>query len=159
MLNDKSKTRNCMTRKKTSPLIVRHFRFGNSGSDVCGSQNYHLQLARIWVPQTSDPELPNRNYRTPGRPGTMCYNPRHACRPAEARAGPVFCGFCALRPNGASEKTDLVSAGIGIRLRGFCAARDCNHFPGDGGAVFAAQDRKSTRLNSSHLGISYAVFC
>src|SRR5258705_1678154 len=24
---------------------------------------------------------------------------------------------------------------------------------------FAGQDRKSTRLNSSHLGISYAVFC
>src|SRR5262245_63512940 len=34
---------------------------------------------------------------------------------------------------------------------------------GDGGVVEAAQvdalDRKSTRLNSSHLGISYAVFC
>src|SRR5947199_905908 len=26
-------------------------------------------------------------------------------------------------------------------------------------AVAAATDRKSTRLNSSHLGISYAVFC
>src|SRR5262245_62629988 len=26
-------------------------------------------------------------------------------------------------------------------------------------AVFAYVDRKSTRLNSSHLGISYAVFC
>src|SRR5437899_12777909 len=26
-------------------------------------------------------------------------------------------------------------------------------------AVETAQDRKSTRLNSSHLGISYAVFC
>src|SRR5256885_6754076 len=25
--------------------------------------------------------------------------------------------------------------------------------------VFAAEDRKSTRLNSSHLVISYAVFC
>src|SRR5947199_8028184 len=25
--------------------------------------------------------------------------------------------------------------------------------------LFAEQDRKSTRLNSSHLGISYAVFC
>src|SRR5262245_65396553 len=25
--------------------------------------------------------------------------------------------------------------------------------------VYCAQDRKSTRLNSSHLGISYAVFC
>src|SRR5262245_47060234 len=35
---------------------------------------------------------------------------------------------------------------------------------GDGGEVFAEVqfspgDRKSTRLNSSHLGISYAVFC
>src|SRR5258705_2208830 len=26
-------------------------------------------------------------------------------------------------------------------------------------AVMALRDRKSTRLNSSHLGISYAVFC
>src|SRR5262245_65387115 len=26
-------------------------------------------------------------------------------------------------------------------------------------AVAGRQDRKSTRLNSSHLGISYAVFC
>src|SRR5690242_21540572 len=26
-------------------------------------------------------------------------------------------------------------------------------------AVMAAQDRKSTRLNSSHMSISYAVFC
>src|SRR5262245_63532226 len=25
--------------------------------------------------------------------------------------------------------------------------------------LYALQDRKSTRLNSSHLGISYAVFC
>src|SRR5205814_8965794 len=25
--------------------------------------------------------------------------------------------------------------------------------------AFACRDRKSTRLNSSHLGISYAVFC
>src|SRR5438045_8358456 len=35
------------------------------------------------------------------------------------------------------------------------------HFP-DEAALFeacSAQDRKSTRLNSSHLGISYAVFC
>src|SRR5262245_65814305 len=29
--------------------------------------------------------------------------------------------------------------------------------PGPGGAC--GEDRKSTRLNSSHLGISYAVFC
>src|SRR5262245_64407436 len=30
---------------------------------------------------------------------------------------------------------------------------------GAGSAVAALTDRKSTRLNSSHLGISYAVFC
>src|SRR5262245_52320621 len=30
---------------------------------------------------------------------------------------------------------------------------------GDHRVAGAAQDRKSTRLNSSHLGISYAVFC
>src|SRR5205814_10377398 len=29
----------------------------------------------------------------------------------------------------------------------------------DGGLVPPSRDRKSTRLNSSHLGISYAVFC
>src|ERR1035438_10855881 len=28
-----------------------------------------------------------------------------------------------------------------------------------GGLLTPRQDRKSTRLNSSHLGISYAVFC
>src|SRR5690625_6518455 len=27
------------------------------------------------------------------------------------------------------------------------------------GGVFGAKDRKSTRLNSSHVAISYAVFC
>src|SRR5262245_64989648 len=31
--------------------------------------------------------------------------------------------------------------------------------PGFFVAVPTSQDRKSTRLNSSHLGISYAVFC
>src|SRR5437899_8396972 len=30
---------------------------------------------------------------------------------------------------------------------------------GSAQAILAARDRKSTRLNSSHLGISYAVFC
>src|SRR5258705_1509731 len=35
------------------------------------------------------------------------------------------------------------------------AARRAGRHPGRG----ATSDRKSTRLNSSHLGISYAVFC
>src|SRR5262245_63119806 len=33
----------------------------------------------------------------------------------------------------------------------------CLHLRADGALL--ARDRKSTRLNSSHLGISYAVFC
>src|SRR5699024_12065450 len=39
---------------------------------------------------------------------------------------------------------------------GFAALENKSH----GGALFGAdQDRKSTRLNSSHVSISYAVFC
>src|SRR2546426_6989880 len=33
------------------------------------------------------------------------------------------------------------------------------HVPGEGRVGVAERDRKSTRLNSSHLVISYAVFC
>src|SRR5256885_3765014 len=48
-------------------------------------------------------------------------------------------------------------------------ADECEHDPGDGGRhphdssrkllIRERRDRKSTRLNSSHLVISYAVFC
>src|SRR5258705_4931509 len=37
-------------------------------------------------------------------------------------------------------------------------AREMRHEPAREG-IARARDRKSTRLNSSHLGISYAVFC
>src|SRR5258705_6460855 len=46
-------------------------------------------------------------------------------------------GAGGLEPNHDLAKPDWASAAIMVRL----------------------QDRKSTRLNSSHLGISYAVFC
>src|SRR2546426_4624097 len=38
------------------------------------------------------------------------------------------------------------------------ACPECNH-KWSGRCPFCVQDRKSTRLNSSHLVISYAVFC
>src|ERR1039458_9789733 len=41
---------------------------------------------------------------------------------------------------------------------GVFGARSMRRSDVDGG-LFGHQDRKSTRLNSSHLGISYAVFC
>src|SRR5258707_9478416 len=49
---------------------------------------------------------------------------------------------------------------------GTVAVRHGHHFraavstgPGSGGRVERQRDRKSTRLNSSHANISYAVFC
>src|SRR5438045_7524991 len=35
----------------------------------------------------------------------------------------------------------------------------CRHLSHEPGRPAGTEDRKSTRLNSSHLGISYAVFC
>src|SRR5690349_23746027 len=56
----------------------------------------------------------------------------------------------ALRGGGAGRRRGgLVDA----RVRGRRRARD------GGGAVRSPTDRKSTRLNSSHVEISYAVFC
>src|SRR5437867_7325263 len=39
------------------------------------------------------------------------------------------------------------------------AQHDADRFAGAGAAEQSVQDRKSTRLNSSHRTISYAVFC
>src|SRR5699024_11343244 len=41
----------------------------------------------------------------------------------------------------------------------FFNASDAKGFAVFGGGQVAAKDRKSTRLNSSHVSISYAVFC
>src|SRR5690606_42148082 len=40
-----------------------------------------------------------------------------------------------------------------------CLQRRYPLSPGEGEQCFHLQDRKSTRLNSSHVKISYAVFC
>src|SRR3712207_8226558 len=49
-----------------------------------------------------------------------------------------------------------------LELRGFAEAAERGEVSrevGDGSLRFAYRDRKSTRLNSSHANISYAVFC
>src|SRR3712207_9430720 len=50
---------------------------------------------------------------------------------------------------------DLVVAGGG--MAGLCAAAEARARGAD--VVVYEKDRKSTRLNSSHANISYAVFC
>src|SRR3989442_7230855 len=48
--------------------------------------------------------------------------------------------------------------GCSARELGFIASRT-DEVPVGAGRVLTKQDRKSTRLNSSHVRISYAVFC
>src|SRR5690348_17704669 len=51
-----------------------------------------------------------------------------------------------------SARRDTGSSGLGLTIvRSLVAAH--------GGTVSVEEDRKSTRLNSSHPSISYAVFC
>src|SRR5258705_8161429 len=50
-------------------------------------------------------------------------------------------------------------ARLGFGIEGVAAAVAAKPLRRQLHDAFHAQDRKSTRLNSSHLGISYAVFC
>src|SRR5699024_12596383 len=57
-------------------------------------------------------------------------------------------GCLDVRPDGRECRLDGVPCGIRVGLNRIPAGGDCR-----------LQDRKSTRLNSSHVSISYAVFC
>src|ERR1035438_3392495 len=75
-------------------------------------------------------------------------------------------GLAGIHLRSASKRNfNLTGLGRGSALP---AARHCSRQPASTSAVMAtigtcrfepSLDRKSTRLNSSHLGISYAVFC
>src|SRR5690625_6106428 len=62
-----------------------------------------------------------------------------------------------------SEDKDEESEGSGINITGITVDENGIVTVTDKGssiiAQFISQDRKSTRLNSSHVAISYAVFC
>src|SRR5256885_4401507 len=67
---------------------------------------------------------------------------------------PHFTGDCAVGRICSSTRPFLATIPIGARR---CAVGRA--LSGAGRSALQAQDRKSTRLNSSHLVISYAVFC
>src|SRR3712207_7031816 len=60
-------------------------------------------------------------------------------------------------PSPPPRNTPNVRARTGARPAGVAILREAEIRPVEGGAM--ARDRKSTRLNSSHANISYAVFC
>src|SRR5690348_18130830 len=92
--------------------------------------------------------------RRPPRSPLFPYTTLFRSRPA----APVG-GRRADRRHDARRRLGLATGADRARLRrvGGVAGRDA---PGGGGdRARAARDRKSTRLNSSHPSISYAVFC
>src|ERR1039458_9782671 len=69
------------------------------------------------------------------------------------------CGCFSSGPNTARWRGGLRPL-LPVKLRASKPQSCWNNIQPTGGAQFSRhQDRKSTRLNSSHLGISYAVFC
>src|SRR5262245_17925370 len=87
------------------------------------------------------------------------------------KVGPIFEPPSATYPlgldGGGANMVQLLIAGTRVSLLvGFCAALVSAFIGGTVGVLAGfyggktdVVDRKSTRLNSSHLGISYAVFC
>src|SRR5699024_12829053 len=83
------------------------------------------------------------------------------------------CGFEGGGPGGANVGTEVarggeddergagvIGAGVGGgELLEDHGARLVKRADSGDGGIFTLEDRKSTRLNSSHVSISYAVFC
>src|SRR3989442_10731456 len=59
----------------------------------------------------------------------------------------------------AAQRAGLALARLGAGQRVRIVTRDSEFVEGSVMAASARPDRKSTRLNSSHVRISYAVFC
>src|SRR5437870_9080510 len=71
-------------------------------------------------------------------------------------------GWCASPQAASVEVIQLIlHLARGVAVAGLQGYRDAalQDGAGLGDAAQAVQDRKSTRLNSSHVAISYAVFC
>src|SRR5262245_64235067 len=70
-------------------------------------------------------------------------------------------GKCREQPGGRYQDTELNDRAVKPRVQRFYSrliCRHCSRLAANGNRT-RTKDRKSTRLNSSHLGISYAVFC
>src|SRR5205814_9098532 len=95
---------------------------------------------------------------TPLSPYTTLFrSPARAVDPEPRRAGQTFCRGIEGRLTATS-----VEKKAWARLRAQHAEGRRHAHPVDlrlASLVPESEDRKSTRLNSSHLGISYAVFC
>src|ERR1035438_5174871 len=102
--------------------------------------------------QTADGQANDQQHQRPGMVSWMAIVEPDTERRAEQRRnnhGPAD------KPHHAQAKPDALR-GVSPRLELACRLRA--DLPTERSLVFCALDRKSTRLNSSHLGISYAGF-
>src|SRR5437899_5679551 len=72
--------------------------------------------------------------------------------------------FRSINSDGSIQRVNLFARTLDIKFpTGISSVSDMAVMPGNpqtiAATVYKTLDRKSTRLNSSHLGISYAVFC
>src|SRR5205814_9848985 len=79
-------------------------------------------------------------------------------RPPRSTLFPYTTLFRSLERVGAEEVRDELLVEVAGEQRRF-RRKEHERKAGRVRALYAGRDRKSTRLNSSHLGISYAVFC
>src|SRR5947209_12882985 len=80
-----------------------------------------------------------------------------SCETYEQSSGPAR---AQATPRSSFRTDDQPPVGVPALLEPARGRRRPHDFlPGAGGAVPPERDRKSTRLNSSHANISYAVFC
>src|SRR5205814_6924594 len=109
--------------------------------------------------QMSRSEFPQSSRR---KPGSIC--PMHEQLKGGSRLSPFAQAWLALTASGEAPLRREPGRRIGCVVLGLsfplllmgCAANDS---ASDDNRRGGKLDRKSTRLNSSHLGISYAVFC
>src|SRR5437773_4975085 len=91
-------------------------------------------------------DIPSGSY--PGTPRSPVRHPE-----IDGSKGPAGCASGSERPSPAIDRglrTAAFRSGVGLSFR---------HLPMCYPCVRVTKDRKSTRLNSSHITISYAVFC
>src|SRR2546426_2543263 len=80
-------------------------------------------------------------------------------RPPRSTLFPYTTLFRSLRRRARRRRGCAAAGAEGLRTHSGRARGVLGWLPGHRGAALARPDRKSTRLNSSHLVISYAVFC
>src|SRR5690625_5689359 len=100
-------------------------------------------------------------------PGDTAGRLRSTCRvpspsTSATSAGRVFDRICLIHRGAAQGELDGIRAAVRLLPAAAEEARsEADHlrWPGHRGQHDRPVDRKSTRLNSSHVAISYAVFC